>query len=471
MALVCPIAMRVKNYLEHFKQALKEADREYTSGSIKKAIFYLSVPMVLEMLMESLFAVVDIFFVGKIGIHAVATVGLTESVLTILYSVGIGLSMAATAMVARRVGEKKFRLAGDAAFQVILIGVAISVIIAVLGFYFAKDMLILMGGEAEVINEGYKYTRIIFAGNVSIMLLFLINGIFRGAGNAAIAMRSLWLANGVNMILDPLLIFGLGPIPAMGLEGAAIATTIGRSIGVIYQLYHLIGGDRKLAIRKINLIVRWKTITRIFQLSMGGMGQFMIESASWIILMRVVSMSGSVALAGYTIAIRVMIFTLLPAFGMSNAAATLVGQNLGAFQPERAEKSVWLTARYAATFLGICGVIFVAGGGKFIGIFNADLEVIRIGGNALAIMCLGYVFFAYGMVMTQSFNGAGDTRTPLIINIFVLWIVQIPLAYLLSIHLDLGANGVFIAVAISHSLHAVVAVLIFRRGAWKKVKV
>lgn len=462
--------MRFKNYLIHFKEALKEADREYTSGSIKKAIFYLSVPMVLEMLMESLFAVVDIFFVGKIGIHAVATVGLTESVLTILYSVGIGLSMAGTAMVSRRIGEGKFRQAGDAAFQVILIGILISIAIGLLGFFYAKDLLRLMGGETDVIDQGFKYTRIIFGGNISVMLLFLINGIFRGAGNAAIAMRTLWLANGINIVLDPLLIFGLGPIPAMGLEGAAIATTIGRSVGVLYQVYHLVGGDRKLAIRRINLIVRWKTISRIFQLSAGGMGQFLIESASWIFLMRVVSMSGSVALAGYTIAIRVMIFTLLPAFGMSNAAATLVGQNLGASQAGRAEDSVWLTARYAATFLGICGIIFVAGGGKFIGIFNADLEVIRIGGNALAIMCLGYVFFAYGMVMTQSFNGAGDTRTPLVINIFVLWIVQVPLAYFLSIYLKMGANGVFTAVAISHSLHAVVAVLVFRRGKWKLVQ-
>lgn len=463
--------MRFKKYINHFKLALLDSERDYTQGNIKLAIFYLAVPMVLEMMMESLFAVIDIFFVGRISVHAVATVGLTESVLTILYAVAIGLSMGATATVARRIGEKKPKKAADAAFQVILLGAIIAVIVGVSGVVFAKDLLRLMGGEDTVINEGYGYTRIIFGGNVSIVLLFLINGVFRGAGNAAIAMRTLWLANGINIVLDPILIFGLGPIPALGLEGAAWATTIGRSCGVLYQVYHLLKGSGKLVVLRENVVFRLKTILTLIRISGGGMGQFLIESASWIFLMRIVSYSGSTALAGTTIAMRVMMFTIMPAFGISNAAATLVGQNLGAGQPQRAEDSAWLTARYAAVFMGLSMLFFLSLGEPIIGLFNSNPEVVKVGSNGLLIMCLGYIFFAYGMVMVQSLNGAGDTKTPMYINIVVLWVIQLPLAYFLSVYMNWAAVGVFITIAFAHSFHALCGIYFFRRGKWKETVV
>lgn len=463
--------MTIKNFFQHFKQAVSGLEEDFTNISIKKAIFYLSIPMILEMVMESLFAVVDIFFVGKLGVHAVATVGLTESVLTIIYSIAIGLSMAATAIVARRIGEKKPKEASAAAFQAILVCSLFAVAVAVLGVVYAKQMLALMGGEPEVIDQGYRYTQIIFGGNVCVMLLFLINGIFRGAGNAAVAMRTLWIANAINIVLDPILIFGLGPIPAMGLEGAAWATTTGRGIGVIYQFYILFNGKSIIKFYWDSLKMNWKTVLTIVKVASGGMGQFLIESASWIFLMRIISESGSVALAGYTIAVRIIIFALLPAFGLSNAAATLVGQNLGALQPGRAEKSAWLAAHLTAIFLGFCAIIFIAGAGFFIGIFNQEEGVIAVGTMGLTIICLGYVFFGYGMVMSQSLNGAGDTKTPTIINLAILWGFQIPFAYLLAKTFGLGATGVFIAIAVSHSLHAVVSTWVFNRGKWKLVQV
>ncbi|RPA67853.1 MATE family efflux transporter [Cyclobacteriaceae bacterium YHN15] len=463
--------MTIRSFIHHFKKALKGLEEDFTQISIKKAIFYLSVPMILEMVMESLFAVVDIFFVGKLGVFAVATVGLTESVLTIIYSIAIGLSMAATAIVARRIGEKKPIEASAAAFQAIIVCSFFAVAVAVLGVFQAKNMLALMGGEPDVVESGYRYTQVIFGGNVCVMLLFLINGIFRGAGNAAVAMRALWIANGFNIVLDPLLIFGLGPIPAMGLEGAAWATTTGRGIGVIYQFYILFNGKSIIRFYWESLNMKWKTVWTILKVASGGMGQFLIESASWIFLMRIISDSGSVALAGYTVAVRLIIFALLPAFGLSNAAATLVGQNLGALQPGRAEKSAWLAAHLTAIFLGFCSIIFIGGAEFFIGIFNQDEGVIEIGKWGLTIICLGYVFFAYGMVMSQSLNGAGDTRTPTIINLSVLWVFQIPLAYFLAIHLNWKATGVFVAIAISHSLHALVSTMVFRRGKWKFVEV
>ncbi|WP_113924321.1 MATE family efflux transporter [Cognataquiflexum aquatile] len=463
--------MTIKNFIQHFKQAVSGLEEDFTNISIKKAIFYLSIPMILEMVMESLFAVVDIFFVGKLGVHAVATVGLTESVLTIIYSIAIGLSMAATAIVARRIGEKKPKEASAAAFQAILVCSLFAVAVAVLGVVYAKQMLALMGGEPEVIEQGYRYTQIIFGGNVCVMLLFLINGIFRGAGNAAVAMRTLWIANAINIVLDPILIFGLGPIPAMGLEGAAWATTTGRGIGVIYQFYILFNGKSIIKFYWDSLNMNWKTVLTIVKVASGGMGQFLIESASWIFLMRIISESGSVALAGYTIAVRIIIFALLPAFGLSNAAATLVGQNLGALQPGRAEKSAWLAAHLTAIFLGFCAIIFIAGAGFFIGIFNQEEGVIAVGTMGLTIICLGYVFFGYGMVMSQSLNGAGDTKTPTIINLAILWGFQIPFAYLLAKTFGLGATGVFIAIAVSHSLHAIVSTWVFNRGKWKLVQV
>lgn len=463
--------MTIRKFLHHFKLAVQGKEEDFTSISIKKSIFYLSIPMILEMVMESLFAVVDIFFVGKLGVNAVATVGLTESVLTIIYSIAIGLSMAATAIVARRIGEKNQQAASIAAFQAIMVCSIFAIAMAVIGVWQAQTMLRLMGGSEELIAEGYRYTQIVFGGNVAIMLLFLINGIFRGAGNAALAMRALWIANGFNIVLDPLLIFGWGPIPAMGLEGAAWATTIGRSLGVVFQLLVLFKGMSIIRFYWESLQMNWKTIWTILKVASGGMGQFLIESASWIFLMRIISESGSVALAGYTIAVRLIIFVLLPAFGFSNAAATLVGQNLGALQPGRAERSAWLSAHITALFLGVCSVVFIIGAGYFIAIFNQEAGVIEVGRLGLTIICLGYVFFAYGMVMSQSLNGAGDTRTPTIINLAVLWGFQLPLAYVLANTFGLGAVGVFWAITVSHSVHALVSMWVFNRGKWKLVHV
>ncbi|GGF30377.1 MATE family efflux transporter [Echinicola rosea] len=463
--------MTLEKIIHHFKKALSGTEEDYTVGSIRKAIFYLSIPMILEMLMESLFAVVDIFFVGKLGVQAVATVGLTESVLTIVYSIAIGLSMAATAVVARRIGEKNKKAASEAAFQAITICAVLAMAIGLLGLLFAEDLLTLMGGEPELVASGYRYTQVIFAGNISVMLLFLINGVFRGAGNAVIAMRTLWLANGINIVLDPMLIFGIGFFPELGLEGAAWATTIGRSVGVLFQLSVLLRGRAIIRFDWEVLRFKWHTVKNILKIAIGGMGQFLIESASWIILMRIVSNSGSLALAGFTIAIRLIIFALLPAMGFSNASATLVGQNLGAKRPERAEQAAWKAAHYTAVFLGSIGLLFFLFGEYIIGLFNDNAAVIQIGSDGLGIICLGYVFFAYGMVMSQSLNGAGDTKTPTMINIVVLWLFQLPMAYVLSNWFGMGATGVFIAIAIGHSVHALVSGLIFNRGKWKLMEV
>lgn len=461
----------MKKWITAIKESLDGQEREYTSGSIRKAIFLLAIPMMLEMVMESLFAVVDIFFVGKLGVAAVAAVGLTESVITIVYSVSIGLSMAATAIVARRIGENDKKAAGDAAFQALSLSLAVAVLIGIAGFFMAEEMLRLMGADEQVIATGKSYTQIIFLGNPAIMLLFMINGIFRGAGNAAIAMKSLWLANMLNIILDPLLIFGWGPIPAMGITGAAWATTIGRTVGVGYQLFHLLKGNASVQIGIKNLVFELKTVVNLIKVGSGGMGQFLIESASWIFLTRIIAESGSIAVAGYTVAIRIVIFTLLPAMGLANAATTLVGQNLGAGKPERAEASVWKAALYNALFLGSVSIVFLVFGDFFISFFNDDAGVVTIGKQALAILCLGYVFFAYGMVISQSFNGAGDTFTPTLINIGMFWAFEIPLAWLLASYWGMGASGVFWAISAAHSLHAVVSVLVFRRGRWKTVKI
>lgn len=461
----------MKKWITAIKESLDGQERTYTSGSIRKAIFLLAIPMMLEMVMESLFAVVDIFFVGKLGVAAVAAVGLTESVITIVYSVSIGLSMAATAIVARRIGENNKKAAGDAAFQALSLSLAVALLIGIAGFFLAEEMLRLMGADEQVIATGKSYTQIIFLGNPAIMLLFMINGIFRGAGNAAIAMKSLWLANILNIVLDPLLIFGWGPIPAMGITGAAWATTIGRTVGVCYQLYHLLKGNASVQIGIKNLVFELKTVVNLIKVGSGGMGQFLIESASWIFLTRIIAESGSIAVAGYTVAIRIVIFTLLPAMGLANAATTLVGQNLGAGKPDRAEASVWKAALYNAVFLGSVSIVFLVFGDFFIGFFNDDTGVVAIGKQALAILCLGYVFFAYGMVISQSFNGAGDTFTPTLINIGMFWVFEIPLAWLLASYWGMGASGVFWAISAAHSLHAVVSVLVFRRGRWKTVKI
>lgn len=461
--------------LSHIFQLLKTAvtgeEKEFTTGSINRAIFMLSIPMILEMLMESLFAVVDVFFVGKLGVEAVATVGLTESMLTIIYSMGIGLSMAATAVVARRVGEKNADAAAHTGMQAIYLAVGISLLISIAGLFFAKDLLRLMGAQPALVEQHYRYTQIMLASNFVIMLLFMINGIFRGAGDASIAMRSLWLANILNIILCPTLINGFGPIPALGLTGAALATTIGRGCGVLYQLYYLYKGKGILRITRRHIALDLPIVGNLVKIGSGGTAQFLIASASWIFLIRILSHFGSNALAGYTIAIRVIVFAILPAWGMANAAATLVGQNLGAGQPERAEKSVWKAAFYNMLFLGTITVVFFIGARYIIGIFNQDPEVVDYGTLCLRIVCLGYVFYAYGMVISQSFNGAGDTRTPTILNFFGFWLFQIPLAYVLAIVLNIGAEGVFWAISIAESFIAIAAIMLFRRGTWKKVQV
>lgn len=462
---------KIKTILRLMRYALKGGEHDYTSGSINRAIFLLAVPMIAEMIMESLFAVVDVFFVSKVSVNAVATVGLTESVLFIIYSIAVGFSMAVTAFVARRVGEKNFKRAGDAAFQAIFLAVSVSVVLGILGFVYAEDVLRLMGGEEALITEGAGYAQIMYAGNMSIILLFLINAIFRGAGDPSIAMRSLWIANGLNIILDPLLIFGIGFFPEMGVVGAAVATTIGRSIGVIYQLYHLLNGSSVVRITAENIVLRIKTIKEMIKVSAGGISQFLIESASWIFLVRVISTFGSEALAGYTIAFRVIVFTLLPSWGMANAAATLVGQNLGAKQPERAATSVWRTAKYNAFFLVAVSAIFFVFANPILSFFTDIPEVKRIGISALEIICLGYIFFSYGMVISQAFNGAGDTKTPMWISLVVFWLIQIPLAYWLSIELNWKSNGVFYSIAIAHSLYAIVSIAIFRKGKWKLIEV
>jgi len=449
-------------------EAIRGTEQDFTTGSLGRAILLLSIPMVLEMSMESLFAIVDVFFVAKLGAHAAATVGLTEAMMTIVYSVALGLSMATTAMVARRIGEKKPERAAEAAVQAIWLGFASSAVIAVFGILFARQLLGLMGADAEVIREGWAYTAIIFAGVFAVMLLFLINAIFRGAGDATMAMRVLWLANGINIVLDPCLIFGLGPFPELGLKGAALATTIGRSIGVVFQVWLLLGGRGRVRVRRKDLRVAWGVMGRLARVSLSGMGQFIISHVAWVGLVRIVADFGSVALAGYTIAIRVVVVAILPAWGMANAAATLVGQNLGAKQPERAEKSVWTTGLYNMVFLGLVGVAFVVFAEPIIRIFTSDPQVIVHGVDCLRYVSYGYLFYAWGMVMVQAFNGAGDTVTPMMINIFCFWMWQIPLAYFLATQTVLGPRGVYLAIAIAEGTVALVAVLVFRRGKWKQ---
>ena len=451
--------------------AIRGKEKSYTTGSINRAIFLLSVPMILEMVMESLFALIDAFFVSRVSVDAVATIGLTESVVTLVYSVAIGISMAATAMIARRVGEKKPEAAAVAAVQAIGMAVILSIIFGLSGFFFAEDILRLMGATESIIASGSNYTRILFSTNLVIMLLFLLNGIFRGAGDASYAMASLWIANIINIILDPLLIFGIGPFPELGVTGAAVATSIGRGIGVIFQLYLLIFGGGIIKIAARHLKVAWGVVKRLAWVGFTGTLQFLIASASWIVLMRIIAQFGSEAVAGYTIAIRLIIFTILPSWGLANAAATLVGQNLGAGQPERAETSVWRSAFFNMLFLFSVSLIYFLGAPPILGLFNDDPEVLRAGILSIRIISAGYIFFAYGMVLSQAFNGAGDTRTPTIINFFCFWLLEIPLAYLLAVNLEWELAGVCAAIAISETVMAIVCILVFRRGKWKTVEI
>ena len=457
--------------LTDFWDALRGKETDFTTGSVKRAIFLLSVPMILEMSMESLFAVVDAYFVGQVSVDALATLGLTESVMFIVYSLAIGLSMAVTAMVARRIGEKDAKGAAIVSVQSIYLAIAIALIVAVPGYIFAEDILRLMGGEDRMIDSGLGYTQVMLGGNLTAMLLFLLNAIFRGAGNASLAMYSLWLANGINIVLDPCLILGLGPFPELGVAGAAIATNIGRGTGVLFQLIILFGGRSLIPMRGSSFRLDLPVMKKLFWVSLGGMGQYLVNSASWIFLVRIIALFGSAAVAGYTIAIRIIIFTILPSWGMANAAATLVGQNLGAGKPDRSEKSVWLAAFYNMVFLLGVGIVFALGAEFFIKIFNQEPDVVKIGVQSLQVLCASYVFFAYGMVVIQAFNGAGDTRTPLVLSVICLWILQIPMAYTLAISWDWGPLGVFVSIAISQSIMTLIAIALFRKGRWKKVSV
>lgn len=465
------VITRTRRYFTLIKEALRGEEKVYTEGSINRALVLLAVPMILEMTMESMFALVDAYFVGHLGKGAISVVGLTESVLAIIYAVAVGISTATTAIVARRIGEKNPEGASIAAMQSIYLAFGFSVIVSIAGIIYAADILRLMGAGEEMVAYGHGFTRIALGSNIVIMMLFLINGIFRGAGEASIAMRSLWLANILNIILCPICIYGFGPVPAMGIEGAAIATTIGRGTGVVYQCYHLFGGKKVIRIRWEHIRPHWETVRKLASIATGGTMQFLISSASWIFLTLIISHFGVDALDGYTFAIRAIIFAILPAWGLANAAATLVGQNLGANEPERAAISVKKAAIMNMVFLGSVSVFFITLAPWIIGFFSADPAVQANGVEGLRIVSVGYLFYAFGMVMIQAFNGAGDTRTPTIINLLGFWVFQIPLAYLLAIVLDWGPQGVYWAIVMAESAMAVAGVILFRRGRWKKIKV
>jgi putative MATE family efflux protein len=453
------------------REAVRGTNADYTKIPLRRAVFLLAVPMVLELVLESTFAVVDIFFVAKLGASAVATVGLTETMLFLLYSVGMGLAMAVTAVVARRIGEGKREEAAVTAVQAIWIAILASLPFAVAGIVFAQDLRRLMGADAWTLTNGYRYMQWALGGNVVIMLLFTINAIFRGAGDASAAMRVLWVANALNIVLDPILIFGFGPVPALGVEGAAIATTIGRGAGVLMQLWILFRGGQHLRVLRSQLVWNGAILWNIVRTSLGGVGQMIVAMTSWIFLMRILAEIGSQAVAGATIAIRIMMFTMMPAWGMSNAAATLVGQNLGAQQPARAEASVWRIGAYNMAYLLVVAVLFFALPRELMGIFTADREVIAIGAEWLRI--LSYSLFVYGwwMVSVQAFNGAGDTATPTWINVVFFWLIQIPLSWWLATGLGWQQSGVFWGVFVSETSVGLFTLWLFKRGKWKSAQV
>ncbi len=456
----------VRKFFSLLAQAFKGSEQDYTQGSIRRAVFLLAIPMILELSMESIFAVVDMFFVGKLGQNAIATVGLTESVITIVYSVAIGLSTAATAMVARRVGEKNYEEATKAGMQSLLVSLVVTVILSVTGIIFAEDVLRMMGAAPEVIRDGAVFTRIMLGGSVVIILLFLLNGIFRGAGDAAMAMRSLWIASLINIILCPIFIH------YFGLKGAAIATVIGRGTGVLYQSYYLFRGKGLLHIKAIHFKTDMTIIKSLVNIAWPATLQFLIASASWIVLARLVAETGgTTASAGYQVAIRNVVFFILPAWGLSNAAATLVGQNLGAQQVQRAEQSVMLTAKYNAIFMAFVMLLFVFFSGPIIGIFTQDPAVQAVGSKALQVIGFGYIFYGIGMVMMQALNGAGDTRSPTVINFICFWLFQIPLAYFLAKQTSWGITGIFIAIPAAETAIALATWYLFKKGKWKTVKV
>jgi len=453
------------------KESIAGTDKDFTNIPLRKSILLLSIPMVLETLMESIFAITDIYFVSKLGPDAIATVGLTESLLTMIYAVGMGLSMATTAMVSRRIGEKKYYSASIVAVQAIIAGIVVSLAIGIPGIIFAPALLKLMGANTLIVAEFSVYTTIILGSNIVIMLLFIINAVFRSSGDAAVSMRVLWFANIINIVLDPIFIFGWGPIPAMGIKGAALATTIGRGTAVIYQFYLFLKGRGRVKIITKAVKLNLKVMYNLFKVSLGGIGQSLVATISWVGMVRIIAEFGSNALAGYTIAIRVIIFALMPSWGISNAAATLVGQNLGAKKPDRAERAVWITGYVNMVLLGLVSLVFIFFPEFFIRLFINDTEVIKSGAKGLQIISMGYIFYAMGMVMVQSFNGAGDTRTPTLINIVCFWMIEIPLALVLSKLVFHNENGVFTAIVISESLMTLIAIYLFRKGKWKTEKV
>ena len=467
IALPAPAAAPGESIWGAVREALRGSRRNYTEGPIGRAILILAIPMVLEMMMESVFVVCDVFFVSKLGPDAVATVGLTESLLAIVYTIGMGLSIGVTATVARRTGEHDSEGASRTAVQGITLGLFVSLGLGVLGAIFAPTLLRLMGASPDVLATGSHFTRVMLGGSASILLLFLINGIFRGAGDAQLSMRTLWLANGINILLGPCLIFGLGPFPRLGVTGAAVATTIGRSTGVLFGMAQFFRQSGRVHIHRRHLTVDPGLMVKLLRLSGSGMFQVLIGTASWIGLVRILAGFGSTALAGYTIAIRIVLFALLPSWGMGNAAATMVGQALGARKPDRAEQAVWRAAFYNLCFLGVVGVIFVFGARGIVQLFTSDPAVAEYARTALRVIAIGFVLYAYGMVLSQSFNGAGDTWTPTWLGFFSFWLFEIPLAYLLAVHLGFGPFGVFTAIPIAFSVYAIAALVMFRRGGWK----
>ena len=449
------------------REAIQDNDEDFTTGPIGRALGLLAIPMMLEMAMESIFAVVDIAFVSRLGTDAVAAVGITEALITVLYGTAIGLGVGLTAMISRRIGADDVRGAAAVTGQAIWIGGLLSIAIGISGVIYARDLLELMGASASVVDQGVGFTAITLGGSVTIIYLFLLNAAFRGAGDATVALRSLWLANGINIILDPCLIFGLGPFPEMGVTGAAVATTIGRGSGVLYQLWYLMNGRGRIAFHVRFLAFNLTLTLRMVKISLGGIGQFLIATASWIAVMRIVAIYGSAAVAAYTIALRMMEFVFLPAWGLGNAAATLVGQNLGAGQAERAEQSAWRAARYNAIFMSAIGVFLLLLAESITGLFTSEPDVLRWGTSCLQILSIGFPMYAVGMVVVQALNGAGDTTTPAALNFICFWLIQIPLAYWLATGTSLGPNGAFTAIVVAESTLTVLATIMFRKGTWK----